>query len=180
MLLFLGYPLVCLCVCVLVNTIFHKLPGEFHQIYSLSTLGRMMNCLILRLHVEVINWPNMAKSLLLGPFCHHRTLNDVSLNWYGCIITNLVRKTEAYTSSPPVELCLVLMCNVRVDTRKVDTSVSFSGSNELIKFGIYCDVLRVTMFLLDLQSRLDLFAAWRERSWLYCPSEGGATLAWRN
>jgi len=30
--------------------------------------------------------PHMVKNPLLGPISRHRTLNDNSLNWFGCVV----------------------------------------------------------------------------------------------
>ena len=50
-------------------------------------LGRKINCLnveVKRSKVKVAVRLNLAKNILLGPFCHRRTLNDGSLKSVGC------------------------------------------------------------------------------------------------
>jgi len=40
-----------------------------------------------RLKVKVVTGPNVVEDALFGPFCHHRTLSDDSLNWFRCVIS---------------------------------------------------------------------------------------------
>ena len=67
---------------------FIKYVDEFNQI-TVAALGTKINWLDFegaRSKFKVTTTPNMARNPLLVTFSHHGTLNDDSLNWFGCIM----------------------------------------------------------------------------------------------
>ena len=72
------------CVFALVNTILHK-------VCSLMQWGTKMNWLNFEVKDLVMIRSNIVINPILGQFLHHRTLNYVSLDWFGCVVVGLVQ-----------------------------------------------------------------------------------------